>query len=238
VAADGDGENGLYTKHLLAAIRQPGLPVEQLFKQVRIGVTKETGDRQIPWESSSLKGDFYFIPEDRSKAEGVQKAAIDKAVTDAVKEAEARGAKERAELQKKAADERAAMQAEMKKLIEQLLAKQKADLEDEIRRRTQGQASPAPDAAAQAEAAKRQAELEAKQKAELAARQKAEQEARLRAEAEARQRAELEAKQRAEREALIAQKPAPALQVASTAPTIVAAAAGNPHLPKAGDTWT
>lgn len=62
VAADGTGENGLYTKHLLIGIRQAGLPIEQLFKQVRIGVTRETGDRQVPWESSSLKGDFYFVP--------------------------------------------------------------------------------------------------------------------------------------------------------------------------------
>jgi len=54
VAADGAGENGVYTKHLLTAIRTPGLPVEQFFKQVRIGVTRETGDKQIPWESSSL----------------------------------------------------------------------------------------------------------------------------------------------------------------------------------------
>lgn len=62
VASDGAGKNGLYTQHLLAHIATPGLPVEQLFKQVRVGVTRETKDKQIPWESSSLKGDFYFKP--------------------------------------------------------------------------------------------------------------------------------------------------------------------------------
>ena len=77
VAADGDGENGVYTKHLLKELRQPGVAVEQLFKRVRIGVSIETGDRQIPWESSSLKGDFFFTPEDARKASRVQKAVID-----------------------------------------------------------------------------------------------------------------------------------------------------------------
>jgi formylglycine-generating enzyme required for sulfatase activity len=61
-AADGDGANGLYTEHLLRHLATPGLPIEQLFKQVRIGVTRATSDQQVPWESSSLKGDFYFNP--------------------------------------------------------------------------------------------------------------------------------------------------------------------------------
>jgi uncharacterized caspase-like protein len=61
VALDNPGEkNSLYTKHLLAHIRSPGLPVELLFKQVRLSVAKETGRVQVPWESSSLTGDFCF----------------------------------------------------------------------------------------------------------------------------------------------------------------------------------
>jgi hypothetical protein len=63
VAADGArGENGVYTKHLLQAMMIPGLSIEQLFKQVRNGVVVETGGKQIPWESSSLQGDFAFVP--------------------------------------------------------------------------------------------------------------------------------------------------------------------------------
>ena len=63
VAADGaQGENGVYTKHLLQAMMIPGLSIEQLFKQVRNGVVAETGGQQIPWESSSLRGDFAFVP--------------------------------------------------------------------------------------------------------------------------------------------------------------------------------
>jgi formylglycine-generating enzyme required for sulfatase activity len=65
-AADGDGQNGLYTQHLLRHITTPGMPVEQMFKQVRVGVTRDTQDKQVPWESSSLKGDFYFNPGDKT----------------------------------------------------------------------------------------------------------------------------------------------------------------------------
>jgi len=60
VAFDGSERNGTYTKHLLQQMRTPGLSIEQMFKQVREGVVKETGGRQIPWESSSLIGSFIF----------------------------------------------------------------------------------------------------------------------------------------------------------------------------------
>ena len=62
VASDGTGRNGLYTQELLKAMRAPGLPVERMFKEVRKNVTRATGDAQIPWEMSSLTGEFYFKP--------------------------------------------------------------------------------------------------------------------------------------------------------------------------------
>ncbi|MCA3262124.1 MAG: caspase family protein [Telmatospirillum sp.] len=62
VAADGEGANGLYTQELLKALSQPGLKVEDVFKQVRIGVARASGGSQVPWEASSLTGDFYFQP--------------------------------------------------------------------------------------------------------------------------------------------------------------------------------
>ncbi len=61
-AEDGDGEHGVYTKHLLQAMLTPGLSIEEVFKQVRYGVIAETRGRQIPWESSSLLGDVAFVP--------------------------------------------------------------------------------------------------------------------------------------------------------------------------------
>ncbi len=61
VALDNPSEkNSLYTKHLLDHMRSPGLPVELLFKQVRLSVARETGRVQVPWESSSLTGDYCF----------------------------------------------------------------------------------------------------------------------------------------------------------------------------------
>jgi uncharacterized caspase-like protein len=61
VALDNPAEpNSLYTKHLLTQLRAPGLPVELVFKQVRLAVARETGRVQVPWESSSLTGDFCF----------------------------------------------------------------------------------------------------------------------------------------------------------------------------------
>jgi hypothetical protein len=56
------GQNGLYTQELLKALRQPGLRIEEVFKQVRLRVRELSNGQQIPWESSSLEGEFYFIP--------------------------------------------------------------------------------------------------------------------------------------------------------------------------------
>ena len=60
VAADGTGQNGIYTKHLLKQMMIPGLTIEQVFKAVRNNVIDETNNKQVPWESTSLRGDFYF----------------------------------------------------------------------------------------------------------------------------------------------------------------------------------
>jgi len=60
VASDGTGRNGLYTQNLLEAMRKPGLKVEDIFKQVRVAVRRDSGGKQVPWESTSLEGDLYF----------------------------------------------------------------------------------------------------------------------------------------------------------------------------------
>ena len=81
VASDGDGTHGTYTEALLQAIEKPGLRVEDVFKQVRIDVLKVTANQQIPWESSSLTGDFVFrpaklvIPDQREQKKAEQDAA-------------------------------------------------------------------------------------------------------------------------------------------------------------------
>jgi len=68
VANDGDGRNSPYTEALLRYMREPGLTIEQVFKGVRATLGKETGGRQIPWELSSLQGEFYFIPGSAKKS--------------------------------------------------------------------------------------------------------------------------------------------------------------------------
>lgn len=63
VALDGpSGKHSVYAKHLLAHLETPGLPIEQLFKKVRIAVAADTQRVQVPWESSSLTADFCFKP--------------------------------------------------------------------------------------------------------------------------------------------------------------------------------
>lgn len=60
VALDGDGKNSPYTKNLAQAIRKGGMTLEQVFKEVRRNVISETNSQQVPWENSSILGDFYF----------------------------------------------------------------------------------------------------------------------------------------------------------------------------------
>jgi formylglycine-generating enzyme required for sulfatase activity len=59
-AEDGTGRNGTYTKHLLQYITQPDLEVGMLLRRVRTAVREETGGKQVPWETGSIEGEFYF----------------------------------------------------------------------------------------------------------------------------------------------------------------------------------
>lgn len=62
LAKDGNGPNSIYTRNFVEKLSIPAIPVEEVFKEVRIAVAKETNEQQIPWESTSLMGDFYFVP--------------------------------------------------------------------------------------------------------------------------------------------------------------------------------
>ncbi len=74
VADDGDPAdgNGLYTRHLLQALQQPEVPIEDLFKRVRSQVRRASGGRQIPWESTSLEEDFAFASGQRIEVQGLR----------------------------------------------------------------------------------------------------------------------------------------------------------------------
>ncbi len=64
VAADGEGEHGLYTAALLKYLKVPGLEVNELFRNVAKEVKKASGGEQVPWLSSSLTDDFSFVVPD------------------------------------------------------------------------------------------------------------------------------------------------------------------------------
>jgi hypothetical protein len=76
VASDGVGDNGVYTKHLLENLRTPGLQVEQMFKRVRSGVISETGSKQVPWETTSIQGDFMFAGGEGAPATALASAPV------------------------------------------------------------------------------------------------------------------------------------------------------------------
>lgn len=60
-ALDGSGGHSPYTQAFLNVAREPNVPIEQLFKRVRLQVNQSTSGAQIPWESSSLTSDFTFF---------------------------------------------------------------------------------------------------------------------------------------------------------------------------------
>ncbi|MFC4669180.1 caspase domain-containing protein [Seohaeicola nanhaiensis] len=60
VALDGLDGNSPFTQALARLLPTPGLPIEQMFKQVRVEVIGASGGQQTPWDSSSLTNDFTF----------------------------------------------------------------------------------------------------------------------------------------------------------------------------------
>jgi Caspase domain len=60
-ALDGSNGHSPYTSAFLRLAREPDLPIEQLFKRVRLEVNHATDGEQTPWESSSLTSEFYFF---------------------------------------------------------------------------------------------------------------------------------------------------------------------------------
>lgn len=62
VAADGTGNNGLYTELLLKSLREPDTDIHKVFTRVTADVARVTGGKQVPWTASSLTGEFSFRP--------------------------------------------------------------------------------------------------------------------------------------------------------------------------------
>lgn len=61
-AFDGDGADSPYTLALADALTARGEKLEDVFKSVRRQVRLATREQQIPWESTAVEFDFYFVP--------------------------------------------------------------------------------------------------------------------------------------------------------------------------------
>jgi uncharacterized caspase-like protein len=62
-AEDGPpGTNSVYTRHLVKEMLTEGIEVEQMFKNVRVKVVRDTNQRQVPWVNTSLTANFSFNP--------------------------------------------------------------------------------------------------------------------------------------------------------------------------------
>ncbi len=99
---DRDGEISPYTKALLENINKPGVTINEIFMNVRSKLIKETG--QMPWESSSLDRDFFFIPDSPGTAATIPASKTTYNLEDAnrkAEEEERRIAEEKASFEKK-----------------------------------------------------------------------------------------------------------------------------------------
>jgi len=70
------GNNGLYTGYLMQALRQPGLKLEDVFKRAAELVQRASQGAQVPWYSSNVLGEFYFLDRETLSAPGVGPSAL------------------------------------------------------------------------------------------------------------------------------------------------------------------
>ena len=68
VAEDGEGKNGIFTKHLLDAMKSPNLGIQDIFNVAGMAVMDETDDRQIPWTSNTPIPRYYLVEKEAAKS--------------------------------------------------------------------------------------------------------------------------------------------------------------------------
>ena len=92
-AEDGPaGTNSIYSRLLAQEMREQGVEVEEMLKNVRVKVLRETDGRQLPWVNTSMVVNFVFNPGHavtataalRPNASAVATAAAAPPVTDAL----------------------------------------------------------------------------------------------------------------------------------------------------------
>lgn len=77
-ALDGRGKNSPYTYALLKHIRTPNITVLEMFQGVRSTVMARTGGKQTPWESTSLRGNFYFSKKGKDNRFSEERARLER----------------------------------------------------------------------------------------------------------------------------------------------------------------
>ena len=119
VASDGAGSHGLYTEALLREILVPEAKIEDVFKRVRLAVRRGSNGVQIPWESTSLEGDFWFIPPRELKKLADEEAERQRQAQEAERQRQAQEAerlrKEKEELERIQREEKAEQQRQAQK---------------------------------------------------------------------------------------------------------------------------
>ena len=69
VTADGLGTNSPFTNAFLSHVGTEGISVSDMMIRVRNDVYQSTVGRQTPWDQSSLRSQFYFVPADDEEGE-------------------------------------------------------------------------------------------------------------------------------------------------------------------------
>jgi tetratricopeptide (TPR) repeat protein len=63
-ASDAPGQgHGLFTKDLLRYLTTSNLDIEEMFRQVREDVIRDSDGKQVPWIASSLIGSYHVLPQ-------------------------------------------------------------------------------------------------------------------------------------------------------------------------------
>ena len=89
VAADGDGANSPYALALVEELKKPGISIEEAHRNVRAKVLAQSGNKQTPWDSSSLTGPVVLaakievpvpqpVAQPASEPQVPQQASVDK----------------------------------------------------------------------------------------------------------------------------------------------------------------
>ena len=81
-------QNSEYARHFLQYAVTPNMPIEQVYKEIRIGVEQATAGKQVPWQSSSLRQKFVFSTMSDGGAAEKSMAAAETAAWELIKSSE------------------------------------------------------------------------------------------------------------------------------------------------------